>query len=237
MKNVILAVVLAVVSSLSLAADLTGNMSLTSDYRFRGISQSQNAQALQGGVDYNHKSGLYVGNWNSSVSSQLYTNGAGVENDIYGGYKMEVMKGLTVDVGSYNYIFQRASTNGNKFDTNEVYVGVGYGPVALKYNRSLGDYFGVDNSKGSQYYQADFSYPVMSKLTAQAHVGRTKVAYHTGLNYTDYKVGAVYNLSGWDLGAHFYTNKSFGSNVIAANTINGQHLYKNAVVFSVGKSF
>jgi uncharacterized protein (TIGR02001 family) len=75
-----------------LQAQLTGNLGLTSDYRFRGVSQTQNAPAVQGGIDYAHSSGLYIGNWNSSVSSQVYTAGAGVENDLYAGYKKEVLQ-------------------------------------------------------------------------------------------------------------------------------------------------
>jgi len=62
-------------------AQVTGNLGLTSDYRFRGISQTQNAPAVQGGIDYTHSSGFYVGNWNSSVSRDMYTNGSGVESD------------------------------------------------------------------------------------------------------------------------------------------------------------
>ena len=125
MKKLLLA--LMMVSGISLAqAQVSGNASLTSDYRFRGISQTQNAPAVQGGIDYNHKSGLYVGNWNSSVSSQLYTNGAGVESDLYAGFKKEVYKDITLDVGSMNYFYPRA-TNGTStnFDTNELYAGVG----------------------------------------------------------------------------------------------------------------
>ena len=110
-------------------AQVTGNLGLTSDYRFRGVSQTQNAPAVQGGIDYAHKSGFYVGNWNSSVSSQVYTNGAGVEGDLYAGYKKEIFKGISIDIGSYNYFYPRATTSaktGSNFDTYEGYVGLGY---------------------------------------------------------------------------------------------------------------
>ena len=65
---------------------LTGNVSLTTDYKFRGISQSQNSSAIQGGVDYADKGGFYIGNWNSSVSTQLYPHGSGVQSDVYAGW-------------------------------------------------------------------------------------------------------------------------------------------------------
>jgi uncharacterized protein (TIGR02001 family) len=86
MKKLLLALfVLAGIASAQ--AQVSGNLGLTNDYRFRGISQSQNAPAVQGGIDYNHKSGFYIGNWNSSVSSSVYTNGSGVESDVYAGWK------------------------------------------------------------------------------------------------------------------------------------------------------
>ena len=48
---------------------LTGNLGIFSSYRFRGIDQTFGKPALQGGIDYAHSSGFYVGNWNSNVSS------------------------------------------------------------------------------------------------------------------------------------------------------------------------
>ena len=102
--NKLSAAVLATLALGSTAAyaQLSTNVGLTSDYRFRGISQSNNGAAVQGGIDYAHSSGLYVGNWNSSVSSALYPNSAGLESNLYAGWKKDVYRGLTVDVGSYN---------------------------------------------------------------------------------------------------------------------------------------
>jgi uncharacterized protein (TIGR02001 family) len=218
-------------------AQVTTNLGATSDYRFRGISQTQNAPAIQGGIDFAHDSGFYAGNWNSSVSSQMYTNGAGLESDLYAGYKKEVA-GITFDVGSYNYIYPRAAAaDGTRFDTNEAYVGASRGPVAVKVSQSLGDYFGVANSRGSRYYQADVAYPVAPKWTVNVHAGRTDVANSTALDYNDYNVGATYDLSGWAISAKYYMNSALGSSVLGANTIAGQDLTKNTVVFSASKTF
>ena len=237
MKKFIFAVMALMLSGTALA-QLSGNAAVTSDYRFRGISQTQNALAVQGGIDYAAASGLYVGNWNSSISSQLYPGAAGMESDIYAGFKTEILKGVTLDVGTMNYFYPRASTaTGGKFDTNEVYAGVAVGAVSAKVSQSLGDYFGTVNSQGSRYYQLDANLPIASKVTAQAHVGRTDVANNSASNYTDYKVGATYDLQGWQLGAHYYTNTGYANTFEAANTVNGQRLFKNAVVVSVGKSF
>ena len=104
MKKIFLALLLAV-GFTTAHAQLTANVGLTSDYRFRGVSQSNNGAAVQGGVDYAHSSGLYLGNWNSSVSTALYPNSSGAQSDLYAGWKKDVYKGLTVDVGSYNYFY------------------------------------------------------------------------------------------------------------------------------------
>jgi hypothetical protein len=223
-------------------AQVSGNLSLTSDYRFRGISQTQNAPAVQGGIDYAHSSGFYVGNWNSSVSSQLYTNGSGVESDLYAGWKKDIYKGLTLDVGSYNYFYPRATTTaktGSNFDTYEGYVGLGYGPVSVKYNRTLGEgYFGTANAKGTQYYQADVAYPIPgSKISLLAHAGHTNVANTSRLDYNDYNFGVGYDLQGWAIVAKYYVNDDKTSTFMTANTLNGQKLYKSAAVLSVSKSF
>ena len=240
MKKLFLA--LMMMAGISVAqAQVTGNLGLTSDYRFRGVSQTQNAPAVQGGIDYAHSSGFYVGNWNSSVSSQMYTNGSGVESDLYAGFKKDIYKGLTLDVGSYNYFYPRATNNtSTNFDTNELFAGLGYGPVSVKYSQSLSNYFGTANSKNSQYYQADIAQPltyISKNLSLLAHVGRTEVNNNSNLNYTDYNVGLGYNLKGWELAAKYYTNSGTTSTFQTANTINGQRLYKDAAVVSVSKSF
>ena len=102
---------------------LTGNVTLVSDYRFRGVSQSYGQPAVQGGFDLTHGSGLYLGNWNSSVSSNSYNNGAGLEVDLYGGYRFALTKELGGDVGVLHYMYPGAKLNSasaaptsNKYD-------------------------------------------------------------------------------------------------------------------------
>ena len=228
---------MALLSAGLVQAQVTTNLGATSDYRFRGISQTQNAPALQGGIDYADKSGVYIGNWNSSVSSQLYTNGSGLESDLYAGYKKEVV-GVTLDVGSYNYFYPRASVGSTNYNTKEVYVGAAKGPVSVKVSQSLGDYFATSNSKGTKYYQADVTYPIAgTKASVLAHAGKTDIANNTTLDYTDYNFGVGYNIAGFDVTAKYYTNSNKTTTFETANTLNGQKLYKNAAVLSVSKTF
>lgn len=244
MKKVLLAI-LALAGFTAAHAQVTGNLGLASDYRFRGVSQTQNAPAVQGGVDYTHSSGFYIGNWNSSVSSQVYTNGAGVESDLYAGYKKDVYKGITIDVGSYNYFYPRATTTartGSNFDTYEAFIGVGYKDlVSAKYSQTLGNgYFGTANAKNTNYIQVDgkLPVPVVKNLSVVAHYGHTNVANSSNLDYNDINAGFIYSLpKEWDLGVKYYTNSAMTSTFQNANTVNGQKLYKNAVVATLTKTF
>ena len=86
---------------------VAGNVSLNSDYRFRGFTQTNYGAALQGGIDITHSSGFYVGNWNSNVAQDLY-NGASLEMDFYGGFKGEVAPGLGYDVGAIYYYYPQS---------------------------------------------------------------------------------------------------------------------------------
>ena len=83
---------------------LTGNTTLITDYRFRGISQTFQKPAFQGGFDYAHASGLYAGNWNSNVSQGAGFPGGNIEMDFYGGYK-RAFGDLGLDVGFFYYYY------------------------------------------------------------------------------------------------------------------------------------
>ena len=245
MKKLLLALALSAGFVASAQAQLTGNLGLTSDYRFRGVSQTQNAPAVQGGIDYAHKSGLYIGNWNSSVSSLVYTSGAGLESDLYVGYKKEIVKGITVDIGSYNYFYPRATTTahtGSDFDTYEAYAGVGYRDIiSAKYSRTLGNgYFGTANARGTTYVQADgrLAVPGIKNLAVVAHYGRTNVANNSALDFNDINAGFVYNMpKSFDVSVKYFTNTGTTTTFETANTVSGQKLYQNAVVVGLTKTF
>ena len=141
----------------------TGNLSVVSDYRFRGISQTYKQPALQGGFDYSHASGFYVGNWNSSVSGNSFNNGAGLEMDFYGGWKTEFSNGIGFDIGGLYYyypgaIYQAgvaAGTGRKNYDNFELYLGLSYKWLSAKYSYATTDYFGLNGSAlGNAAYQS-----------------------------------------------------------------------------------
>jgi len=230
---------------------LTGNMTLASDYKFRGISLSNNGPAVQGGIDFNHSTGFYVGNWNSSFRGTPYMNdddidNAALQSNLYAGWRKDVYKGITVDLGTISYLYPTASAGGSKinYNTSEVYAGLGYGPVSVKYSQTTSNYFGVNSSSGTQYYQADAKQSLgivdssLKDLSVVAHYGHTQVANNSNLNYNDMNIGLVYSFPGkWDLAARYYTNSAMSNKFKQYNSWHGTNFYGNAGVVTLTKTF
>ena len=187
------------------SAQLTANVSVTTNYKFRGQDQkSSSAQwvkpALQGGVDYAFgDSGFYVGNWNSTVD---WLDNNKLEMDFYGGYKFKAAD-VDWDVGALTYVYS-GNANGN---TTELYGSGTYGPFTAKYSHTVSkDYFGWAGAKAgsglkgrnSGYLQFSYSQEVMPKVTLKAAVGYTHFSSDIkdlGVpNYVDYSVGGAYDL-------------------------------------------
>ena len=207
------------------ASSFTGNVSLTSNYKYRGQDQGNNKPAIQGGFDYS-KDGFYVGNWNSSIS---YPN-ASIEMDLYGGYKGEIAKDVGYDVGILQYYYPQRNRGLNAdYNTTEIYGAVSFGPATVKYSHTVSsDYFGAGSVSGVRtfsgrntgYLDVSANYEIVKSLTLNTHVGYTR--YSADLrnnvsvggvqlpNYYDYKLGVTY-----DLGSGF----SVAGAVVGANQL------------------
>lgn len=213
---------------------ISGNMGIFSDYRFRGVSQTFGQPAIQGGIDYSHSSGFYLGNWNSNVSSVGYKDGS-IEMDIYGGYKFNAGP-LGLDVGLLQYLYPGADDAGTKYDTLEAYIGASWKWFTVKYSVTLDDWFGVPNTDGSGYLDVSFNYEIAPKLTFSAHYGDQSVKNSSASDYSDYKVGITYDLNGWALGLAYVDTDIAASTTTTANG-NSEDINKGTVVLSVSKSF
>jgi len=208
-----LAIALLAVAPLWAQAQLTGNVALTTNYKFRGQDQDASRTkalkpAIQGGFDYAFgESGWYLGNWNSSVD---WLAGNSIEMDFYGGYKFKAA-GADWDVGALTYAYP-GNASGN---TTELYGAATFGPVTAKYSHTVSkDYFGWAGAKAGSglkgtntgYLNIAFAQEVAPQVTLKAAVGFTRFAGDikgTGVpNYVDYSLGGAYDFgSGLSLAA------------------------------------
>lgn len=210
---------------------LTGNVGVYSQYIFRGLTQTDRKPALQGGFDYAHSSGIYVGTWMSNVSwlrdFGAYTAGGSLEMDFYGGYKGTFGKSdFGYDVGLLQYYYPgTVAAGGTKADTLEAYGALSWKWISAKFSYSLDKKtFGVTDSRGTYYFDLSANYPITDKLTLIAHYGKQKftggspaTACAGGTNndscasYEDWKLGLSYSLpKDFTIGG-YYTDTSMTS--------------------------
>jgi len=234
---------------------LAYNVGAVSDYRVRGIAQTANQPSLQGGVDFAHKSGVYLGIWGASNVKWIKDfNGASkgdYEVDLYGGYKGEIKPGLSYDVGLITYQYPgndsgAAGTPGaglfSNASTSEFYGAVTYSVVTLKYNQSMGDFLGNLNSNGSRYWDLSANFDLGNGYTLTPHVGRQTIPNQTlageenAADYTDYALTLAKDFGNGITGtlAAVGTNAKDGGFYTQAD---GRNLAKSAVLVGVKYSF
>ena len=103
-KSIVLATAVAsVLASGVAAAELSGNAAITSNYIWRGVTQTNDGAAGQGGIDWGHDSGLYVGTWVSNVAFPDVNPDPGDEPTLGTGYEMDVYAGFGGEVGGFGY--------------------------------------------------------------------------------------------------------------------------------------
>jgi uncharacterized protein (TIGR02001 family) len=198
---------------------VTANVTVTNDYRYRGITQTNYQPAIQGGFDYAHESGLYIGNWNSSISwisNQSPNTSAPIEMDFYGGFKKELIApGFASDVGVLQYFYPTKNFTNTLIqnpNTTELYVAQNFtfGPVTgfAKVSYAVTPLFGVPNSSGSMYPDLTVNYDTgFWGLSANGHIGyqyvagqpNTTIGYGTtpnNISYMDWKLGMTKDFGG-----------------------------------------
>ncbi len=175
---------------------ITANVTITNDYRYRGITQTNYQPAIQGGFDYAHESGFYIGNWNSSISwfgdhnstawgTASNNVSSNIEMDFYGGFKKELIApGFASDFGILQYYYPTKGFNSTFMknpNTTELYVAQNFtlGPVTgfVKVNYALTTIFGIPNSAGSFYPDLTINYDTgIWGITANGHIGYQYIA-------------------------------------------------------------
>ena len=169
--------------------DLSFTTYLSTDYMFRGVSQTDDGVALQLGLDYSHISGLQAGLFASNVD---YNTPTRREQDVYIGYSKDFDNGLGLDVYAWRYGYH----NESEINYNEYIVGARYKWLNIKYWYS-DNYSGTDGKQN--YYEAEFSIPVNDDFTFSIHAGHNDFSRNTGVNdYNDYSIGLSTSYKGLD---------------------------------------
>lgn len=237
---------------------LTANIGLFSDYRFRGITQTASRPALQGGFDYAHSSGFYVGNWNSNVDPSAGYPDGNLEMDFYGGFK-PTFGDFGLDIGGIVYYYPGSSVasgknSGDTVTNKEIYLGGSWKFLSAKVFYSVDDYFsarGMDSTgavtgkstKGTYYGDLSANFDLGDGWGINAHVGYTDVKNVYNADYTDWKLGVTKDISGWVLGASYVgTDAKGGTTGVQPYRFTKSSGYsydsgKDTIVVSVSRTF
>ena len=223
-------------------AGASGSVAITSDYLFRGVSQTNGDPALQAGLEYAADNGFYAGAWGSSVSWLSDTPVPGddisnsVELDFYGGYRGKFNDTVGFDVGALYYWYPGDYPSAfNSPDTGEIYAGITVGVFAAKYSYALTDLFGYADSDGSGYLDVAANWEFAPTWTLNAHAGKQWIGNNEAFEYADWKLGVTKTFEG-----------GFGVALAYSDTDADQALYTNAhgnflgddtVVLTVTKTF
>jgi uncharacterized protein (TIGR02001 family) len=245
------------------AITISGAATIASDYRFRGVSQSDEGFAVQGGFTVSHESGLYAGAWGSNLAGWGTFGGANMELDLYAGYKLPVGEG-TLDLGVTWYMYPSGA---DETDFAELYAKLGgaVGPVSLTatvayapQQEALGNAFPVGapadpgDKEDNLYLAADAVYGIAdTPISLKAHLGYSDGNPGLGPNgtsvaptgtYFDWLLGIdVVPISGLTLSAAYVDTdiSEADAALIRPNfaTLDGDSISDATVVFSVTASF
>lgn len=200
------------------------NVGLFSQYIFRGLTQTGEKPALQGGVDYSHASGFYLGAWASNVSwledagpagASAYDNSS-LEIDVYGGYRNTIGEtGIGYDIGLLQYIYPGDNKRNwiEDAETTEIYGALSWKWLQAKYSHIVSsDAWGTKDGRGTFYAELNANVPLgESGFTVNAHVGRQEfdggangVDNDKAFTYSDWKLGLTKSFSGGvNVGAYY----------------------------------
>ncbi|UYY59624.1 TorF family putative porin [Sphingomonas sp. S2-65] len=195
------------------AVTVSGSASITSDYRFRGVSQSDQEMAVQGSITVAHESGAYVGTWASNLSGWGTFGGANMELDLIAGYKAKLSDNATLDVGATWYMYPGGA---DETDFVEPYAkltgtsgpatltaGVAYAPAQEALGRwyrtgaeaAAGVYTDAGDKEDNLYLWGDAAVALTgTPLTAKAHLGYSDGNSGLGPNATSLAPTGTY----WD---------------------------------------
>lgn len=242
---------------------VSGSVGLVSDYRFRGVSQTDEEMAIQGGLTVSHESGVYAGTWGSNLAGWGTFGGSSMELDLYAGYATEISSGVKLDVGLTWYMYPGGA---DLTDFAEPYVklsgalgpanllaGVAYAPK----QKALGNWSNTpesaENDKEDNFYvwgDANSAIPG-TPVTVKAHLGYSDGNPGLGPNgtsvaptgsYLDWSLGADVAVGPLTLGVAYVDTNISKSDALYlqpnfSSTKDGSSIASSQVVFSVSAAF
>ena len=188
LKNVLVTLVLMTVAAATCAAELSGNVTLGSDYVYRGISQTDEEPTIQGGFDATSESGLYAGIWASNVAFD-----GSIEIDYYVGFSQETDV-FTYDIGFIHYNYPNQPQGQADSNFNEVYGSISVRGLTVGLAVS-NDFFGETGS--ATYANVDYELALPNDFALTLHYGAQSI--DDGVDYDDYSVSLGKTYSDFDV--------------------------------------
>jgi len=232
MRNLLICGAFAAVAAAPALAQevvISGNVALTTDYTFRGVSQTDESPAIQGGLDLSAGS-FYAGTWASNIN--FGTGGANLELDVYGGYKFEAGP-VAFDVGVIGYLYPGAADDApaGELDYWEGYVKPS---IALSDQFTLGGaiYYSPEftgESGDGWYYEINGAFALSPEFSVSGGVGMQTVdtaGFFAGEDdYTTYNFGGTYSAMGLGFDLRY-----------VGTDVDNVGIFDDRVVFSVKKA-
>lgn len=177
-------------AALPAKAEFEGNIGISSNYLWRGISQTQDSTAVDGGLDYSHESGFYAGMWAANVD---FGDDTTFEMDFYGGYSGDITDSLSFDVGYLYYAYPDADAD---IDFGELYASLTWQWLTVGYALVVngGDDMAPDelSDDDMDYLSADVAIPLGETLSLDLHYGYSSgdiaLGWYGESSYSDYAV-------------------------------------------------
>ena len=207
------------------ATNISANVALTTDYVWRGYSQTDEDPAISGGFDYTDTSGFYAGIWGSNVGFAADTD---LELDIYAGFSKDLGNGINWDIGILRYIYPGTSLSGD-IDWNEYHISASYGIASASINYT-NDVYGTGTTAIYYTFGLEYSLPKGWTLATGINLYDYDASLVTG-SVIDYHLGISKAFAGVGFDISYYDTNSTAANFYGDNIADGR------VVLSLAKEF
>ena len=212
------------------AGQVSGSVSVVSDYRYRGVSLTNDKRAVQGSIAYDHETGWYGGVFASNA--ELYDRSRVLHSVFYAGYARRIRTDLSWDCGASAATFSGRSD----YDYYEVFCGLASDKINAKVYYSP-NYYSLDAQ--TIYVELNGALPLRDRLRLTGHVGALNVirrtesyGYSADPHRYDIRLGASLDLD-WARAQLAWVASNRGSGLYPVSSLQKRH----AVVASLSRQF